>query len=402
MRVILGLVVFLWVVGMVLSARASDVAVVGLAGQSNAARPPIDAHIVNEFRRRGIEVVWVKTAEGSTMLAQDPTRNDWNAATPGELTDMLIANINTARQSIMAAGHNPRIVGLLWVHGESDSRTLTNANAYRSNYGAMVQKVWNSTGMFPWYISQLSTLFYPYGDIVRQAQLDAVATLPSQYMVSTAGLAYIDSTQVHYSPEATNELARRFVDQVVANNPWLIGYVNPMAGNPPRLLFSQYDDLVTGTPYGDNYDLGTGNDTVNGGAGNDVLFGNDGDDILRGGDGNDILRGGRGYDILRGGSGNDIYLFSNPNESLPAMPDRIIDMEPGDKIDLKAFAPLWRSYSHFTGGIELVLKVDGSNNTRVMLDLDGDRAADLEIVVVGRPDLTRADFILNDTDWRRR
>ena len=55
----------------------------------------------------------------------------------------------------------------------------------------------------------------------------------------------------------------------------------------------------------DTVDGGDGDDTMNGGAGNDTLNGNKGDDTLTGGEGSDTLNGGAGADNLSGGAGVD-------------------------------------------------------------------------------------------------
>jgi len=63
-------------------------------------------------------------------------------------------------------------------------------------------------------------------------------------------------------------------------------------------------DVFPGTPQGDDYDLGAGNDSVIGLGGDDTLNGGAGDDTLRGGDGRDRLRGGGGNDLLDASNGD--------------------------------------------------------------------------------------------------
>ena len=57
--------------------------------------------------------------------------------------------------------------------------------------------------------------------------------------------------------------------------------------------------------YGDD-----GDDTLSGGAGKDTLSGGDGNDLLLGGDDDDILMGGVGNDTLYGGGGSDLFIFN--------------------------------------------------------------------------------------------
>jgi Ca2+-binding RTX toxin-like protein len=84
------------------------------------------------------------------------------------------------------------------------------------------------------------------------------------------------------------------------------------------------DDLVQGSPIDDQIWGEEGNDTLfgndgndqlNGGMGEDILGGNTGNDILNGNTGNDILNGGLDNDVIHGGSGNDILLGDLEDDS---------------------------------------------------------------------------------------
>ena len=65
------------------------------------------------------------------------------------------------------------------------------------------------------------------------------------------------------------------------------------------------DDYLTGSGAVNELDGNGGSDTLNGGNGNDVLDGGPGDDKLFGDANDDVLRGGAGRDRLDGGIGND-------------------------------------------------------------------------------------------------
>jgi Tol biopolymer transport system component len=88
--------------------------------------------------------------------------------------------------------------------------------------------------------------------------------------------------------------------------------------NGCRIVGTQGDDVLTGTPLADvllgqggndtlvavpGYFLG---DTLEGGPGNDLLVGSSATDTLEGGSGKDILRGGTSPDLLTGGSARDV------------------------------------------------------------------------------------------------
>ncbi|MEZ5754156.1 MAG: M10 family metallopeptidase [Paracoccaceae bacterium] len=76
------------------------------------------------------------------------------------------------------------------------------------------------------------------------------------------------------------------------------GAANSLVGNGGR-------DRLSGLAGNDTLDGGIGSDTLWGGANNDSLLGRDGADILYGEAGDDRLFGGNGADRLDGGAGND-------------------------------------------------------------------------------------------------
>jgi Ca2+-binding RTX toxin-like protein len=142
----------------------------------------------------------------------------------------------------------------------------------------------------------------------------------------------------------------------------------------------------------DDVRTGGGNDTLSGGNGNDYLFGGAGNDILIGGGDADTLGGGRGKDVLAGGQGADLFRFDDLDSAINAQ-DRITDLETGDTIDLsridadvnaagdQAFV-LVDSFSG-TAGEALVVYQAGANITRLVLDTDGDGAANIAIIAAG-------------------
>ncbi|QYK41531.1 MAG: S8 family serine peptidase [Paracoccaceae bacterium] len=128
---------------------------------------------------------------------------------------------------------------------------------------------------------------------------------------------------------------------------------------------------------------GAGDDRLWGGGGNDVLSGGDGDDRLNGGDGDDRLIGGAGRDILTGGAGADVFVF-RPGDAPPdGMRDRITDFDAGDRILFEGFdAPLrfigMSQFSGQAGELRFVTK-----QQRLLLDIDGDGQADMQIDMPG-------------------
>lgn len=168
------------------------------------------------------------------------------------------------------------------------------------------------------------------------------------------------------------------------------------------------DNVLRGLSGADRLNGGGGNDVLRGGQSADKLVGGSGDDVLRGGMGSDELIGGAGDDILIGGagkdklsgsSGNDLFVFNRVPQS-PNSSDRdaILDFELGiDRIDLSNLVAGTFDFvgaSGFSGtGAEVNAFLSGGN-TVVRIDVDGDGAADMKIILSGVTGVQDGDFIL--------
>jgi serralysin len=138
------------------------------------------------------------------------------------------------------------------------------------------------------------------------------------------------------------------------------------------------------------------------GAGNDVLTGNEaanrldagaGDDTLVGGGGDDVLIGAAGADTLTGGGGADTFRFGFGDSGVGIGRDSITDFQKGaDKIDL-AGASSFIGSNLFTGSAGEVRYAGSSDQTVIELDSNGDRIADLQILLSGAVQLDFSDFI---------
>ncbi|WP_424986718.1 M10 family metallopeptidase C-terminal domain-containing protein [Microbulbifer sp. S227A] len=160
-------------------------------------------------------------------------------------------------------------------------------------------------------------------------------------------------------------------------------------GGADRLIGGHGNDWLSG---------GSDGDVLLGGAGDDRLFGRKGDDELKGGMGDDIIDGGKGRDRLSGNDGDDHFLFRTAEDSGPGPDaDLIRDFEQGqDLIDLSQLGAMLSFMGNgalLAGSASLAYQHDGAL-TRVLLDLDGDLAAEMQIDMTGLIDLTEADFIL--------
>lgn len=184
------------------------------------------------------------------------------------------------------------------------------------------------------------------------------------------------------------------------------------------------NDSITGDAAGNTLSGGEGPDTLDGGAGADTVSGGGSDDVLRGGADNDLLFGGGGVDVINGGAGADTlvggagvdHLFGAAGADVfryddaadsgfgSALRDRINDFQQGlDLIDLQAIDAVpgggdnpftfigAANFSATAGELRAVIQ---GGVTRVLGDLNGDGAPDLEILLTSAFTLTAGDFIL--------
>ncbi len=174
-----------------------------------------------------------------------------------------------------------------------------------------------------------------------------------------------------------------------------------MQQNRKTLIGTSSADTLTGTAGSDTLYGRKGNDKLYGLAGNDQLHGEAGNDQLYGGDGSDIIIGGAGKDSLSGGAGADIFVFEHLGDSPPRNRDTVADFVSGlDLIDLRAIDAntgiagdqsfSFLGSSAFTGHAGQLRFASGV----LYADVNGDRAADLEIALSGVTSLKNTDFYL--------
>ncbi|MGV3549564.1 M10 family metallopeptidase C-terminal domain-containing protein [Rhizobium sp.] len=155
-------------------------------------------------------------------------------------------------------------------------------------------------------------------------------------------------------------------------------------------LLAAADDRLNVSGDGTRYDNSRNND--------DMIIGSKGTNILSGNGGDDILAGIKGADTLTGGAGADIFVFTSVKDSKPNAPDTITDFTPGvDRIALSALGDLdflARANAKFTGGDGEIRWFRSDGDTIVEVDVNGDRKADMRIVLEGSLTLTENDFLL--------
>ncbi|MCB1340256.1 MAG: M10 family metallopeptidase [Pseudooceanicola sp.] len=164
------------------------------------------------------------------------------------------------------------------------------------------------------------------------------------------------------------------------------------------------DDSLTGNVVCNRMFGGEGDDTLQGagggdrlvgGAGSDILLGGRGNDNLRGGVGADLLQGGAGNDVLTGGAGKDCFVFARADGNGVSC---VTDFAQGaDVLEIRSGRGVTLALQLEAGfaedGASVATEADG-DGTRVLVDFNGDRVADLEIRVLHVAALTADDFLV--------
>lgn len=163
---------------------------------------------------------------------------------------------------------------------------------------------------------------------------------------------------------------------------------------------SDFGDDLLGNSKTNIFWAGNSGDEIEGRGGDDDIYGWGGNDNIHGGAGLDFIEGNGGADDLRGGPGGDIFSYREASDSgLKATErDTIRDFTQGeDRINLSAPLDnfgLFLGTDPFTGSAGVVRYAIANGKTTVSVDIDGDKSADMRIVLIGSISLTGADLDL--------
>ncbi len=161
-----------------------------------------------------------------------------------------------------------------------------------------------------------------------------------------------------------------------------------------------------GDAAGDSY---IGIENAMGSAYGDTLTGDAGANALWGLAGNDALAGGAGADTLKGGAGADRFVYTAISDSTVAAAgrDSLNDFShaEGDRIDLSTIdadgnagngntAFTFLGGAAFTGAGHEVRVVASGGVQMVLIDVNGDAVADMQIGVISATTLVAGDFVL--------
>jgi hypothetical protein len=153
----------------------------------------------------------VKTAIGSTRLD-----TNWRAvgstypSTGSTLFEIWIAHLQEAERSL-----GGKVVGVVWIQGESDAGVLAAANAYSSNLVALISQF---RSYFPntwWVLNRLHSLSGgTYNSTVRAQQDLVVAAVEDTAIVACDDLGLVGA---HFNGDGYVTLGERFADSIFSN-----------------------------------------------------------------------------------------------------------------------------------------------------------------------------------------
>lgn len=153
---------------------------------------------------------------------------EWKStATIGELFPQAVFKTKSAKAAITDHdGIAPSFKFLLIVHGEYDSRNLTNANAYEVNLTNCITNFRTQTGLttLPVIIVLLNNegidaAVNPltYANTIRTAQANVAAAMTNVFTVESIGAA-MQSDEIHYTVAGEHTLTDRILACIATNN----------------------------------------------------------------------------------------------------------------------------------------------------------------------------------------
>ncbi len=152
--------------------------------------------------------------KGSTALAEDDTANvlDWSPESTNELFATATATVQAAKANLAGGAYAfSSYDAVLWMQGEQDATSLTQANAYLANLKDLIAKAraaWSVTKFIIGRISDSPAL--PQNAIVRIAQWQAFMDDPDAPSFQTKTFPRWQDDNIHYTADGHLMLGNAF------------------------------------------------------------------------------------------------------------------------------------------------------------------------------------------------
>ncbi len=171
-----------------------------------------------------VNIAIIKYTHGGTNL-----HTQWSAT--GSNYASFVTTVQAGLTALTTAGHSYELGGMVWIQGESDTGSTTNATAYEANLTDLIERVRkdvfggppSNNFTLPFVITGLSDSQYgnittpdsgPY--IVRQAQETVAANERQAGFVNTDGLPSYSNGAVHFDATAQIAIGEACATQMLA------------------------------------------------------------------------------------------------------------------------------------------------------------------------------------------
>lgn len=189
----------------------------GLFGQSNAHFMRLSSTFQADPSRYSFVI------DGGTALGSDPTKNDWNPASTGELQDSMLATL----------ANDPPTIGSIWVQGETDTNWTGWTEDYEANFRQFILDYNATTNNAPLVVVMLTGLSpnaITYASdwlAIRSAQAKVAAEFNNVTTLDPDLFAPSFRDNVHYS--TTSAAALLGQAEIAVTNLSNEGVANPVA-----------------------------------------------------------------------------------------------------------------------------------------------------------------------------
>jgi hypothetical protein len=159
------------------------------------------------------DIYLVKYAKSGTRLA-----TDWNPAgvsPSGDCYRTFQARVDGAMQNLTDAGLSPAIAGMIWMQGEGDAKSDSQAAAYAANLTHFIATARSdfSTPDMPFVLGRITTSYGTPANnaLVRSAQESVPGLVGNSSWMNTDDLSWAYTG--HYGTQGQIELGIRFADE---------------------------------------------------------------------------------------------------------------------------------------------------------------------------------------------